>query len=134
MQLIIMKMKMTMKNRSHKYNINRPRIRLGHKYSKYKKCLSKLMLICITQHVSNIWNWIYEKVMQHWVEKKALLVKKVCILTSSIHFRAKGKRNKCLIHSSAFSQRHNLIIYLEIYVQQKRFTISKANWKIVVQK
>ena len=65
--------------------------------------------------------------MQHWVAKKALLIKKVCISTSSIHFRAKGKRNKCLIHSFAFSQRHNLIIYLEIYVQQKGFTISKAN-------
>ena len=69
-------MKMTMKNRSHKCNINRPRTRLGHKYSKYKKCLSMLMLICITQHLSNIWSWIYGKVKQHWVEKKALLIKK----------------------------------------------------------
>ena len=129
-----MKTKMTMKNRSLKCNINRPRTRLGHKYSKYKKCLSVLILICIKQHLSNIWSWIYGKVKQHWVEKKALLIKKLCIPTSSIHFRAKGKRNKCLIHSIAFSQRHNLIIYLEIYVQQKRYTISKANWKIVVQK
>ena len=30
-------MKMKMKNRSHRYGINRPRSRDGHKYNKYKK-------------------------------------------------------------------------------------------------
>ena len=30
-------MKMQMKNRSHRYDINRPRSRDEHKYSKYKK-------------------------------------------------------------------------------------------------
>ena len=77
-QLIIMKMKMKKKNRSHRYDINRPRSRHGHKYSKYKKCLSMMMLICIKQHLSNIWSSIHEKVKQHWgwVEKKALLIKK----------------------------------------------------------
>ena len=39
-----------MKNRSHKYDINRQ----GHKYSKNKKCLGIMMLICIKQHLSNI--------------------------------------------------------------------------------
>ena len=39
--------------RSHRYNINRPRSRRGHKYSKYKKCLSMMMLISIKQHLSN---------------------------------------------------------------------------------
>ena len=29
-----------MKNRSHKYDINRPKPRHGHKYTKYKICLS----------------------------------------------------------------------------------------------
>ena len=38
-------MKMKMKNRSHRYDINRPRSTLGHKYSKYKKCRSIMMLI-----------------------------------------------------------------------------------------
>ena len=33
-RLIIMKMKMNMKNRSHRYNINRARSRHGQKYSK----------------------------------------------------------------------------------------------------
>ena len=28
-----------MKNRSHRYNINKPKSIYGHKYTKYKKCL-----------------------------------------------------------------------------------------------
>ena len=31
-----MKMRLKMKNRSHRYDINRPRPRNGHKYIKYK--------------------------------------------------------------------------------------------------
>ena len=54
MQLIIMKMKTKMKIDSRKYGINRPRQRHGHKYSKYMKRLSMMMLICIKQHLSNI--------------------------------------------------------------------------------
>ena len=42
------------KKSSHRFDINRPRSRRGHKYSKYKKCLSITMLICIKQHVNNI--------------------------------------------------------------------------------
>ena len=38
-RLIVKKMKMKKKNRSHIYNINRPGSRHGHKYSKYKKWL-----------------------------------------------------------------------------------------------
>ena len=34
------------KNRSHRYDINRPRSRNGHRHSKYKKYLSMMMLIC----------------------------------------------------------------------------------------
>ena len=52
-RLIIMKMEMNMENRSHRYGINRPSSRHGHKYSKYKS-ISKTMLICIKQHLSNI--------------------------------------------------------------------------------
>ena len=37
---------MKMKNRSHSYNVNRPRSRHGHKYSKYKKCPS-MMMFCM---------------------------------------------------------------------------------------
>ena len=40
-------MKMEMKIDSRKYGINRPRCRQEHKYSKYMKHLSMIMLICI---------------------------------------------------------------------------------------
>ena len=43
-----------MKNRLQRYNINRPRPRNGHKYTKYKMCLGIMMVICIKKHVSNI--------------------------------------------------------------------------------
>ena len=36
--------------RLHRYHINRPSSRHGHKYSKYKKCLSMTMLICDALH------------------------------------------------------------------------------------
>ena len=57
-------MKMKMKNRSYRHDINRPRH--GHKNSKYRKFLSMMMLICIKQHLSNICSSIHEKVNQHW--------------------------------------------------------------------
>ena len=78
-RLIIMKMK----NRLHRYDINRPRSRHGHKYSKYKKCLSMAIRICIKQHLSNTWSSIHEKVKQHWgwVEKKHRLYNKACTYT-----------------------------------------------------
>ena len=57
---------MKMKNRSHRCDINRPWPRDGLRYSKCKKCLSMVMLICIKQHLSNIWTSIHEKVKQHW--------------------------------------------------------------------
>ena len=74
-RLIMMKMEMKMKNRSHRYETNRPKPR----HSKYKKCLNIMMLIlCNKQHLSNIWSSVHEKVKQHWgwVEKKRCLKKK----------------------------------------------------------
>ena len=70
--LIIGKMKVEMKNSSLRCDISRPRSKHGHKYSKYKRCLTMMSLICIKQHLSNIWSSVYEKVRQHWgwVEKK----------------------------------------------------------------
>ena len=41
-----------MENRSHRYDINRPK--LGHKYTEYKMCLNIMMVISIKQHLSNI--------------------------------------------------------------------------------
>ena len=42
-----------MKNRSHRYDTNRPRPRHGHTDSKYKKYLSMMMLTSIKQDLSN---------------------------------------------------------------------------------
>ena len=43
-----------MKNKSQKYDINRPRTRHGYKYTTYIICLSIMMVICIKQHLNNV--------------------------------------------------------------------------------
>ena len=45
-------MEMETKNRPCRHNTIRPRFRHRHKYTKYKKCLSMMMLICIKQHLA----------------------------------------------------------------------------------
>ena len=77
-RLIIMKIKVKMKKRSHRYDINRPRSRHGHRYSKYKKCLGMMMLIFIKQRLSNIWSPIHEIV--NGSGQKMLLIKKLVVL------------------------------------------------------
>ena len=47
-------MRLNMKNGSYRYDINKPRHRHGHKYTKYEMCLCIVMVICIKQHLSNI--------------------------------------------------------------------------------
>ena len=66
------KMRLKMKHRSQRYDINRPRPRHGHKFTTYKMCLSIMLVICIKEHISNIWDSIDGKVRQNWglVEKK----------------------------------------------------------------
>ena len=49
-----MKMRLKMKNKSSRCDINRPRRRHGHKYTKYEICLDIMMTIYIKQHLSNI--------------------------------------------------------------------------------
>ena len=49
MWLIITRLKM--KNGSHTYEINRTRPRHGHRYTKYKMCLSIMMVMCNKQHL-----------------------------------------------------------------------------------
>ena len=54
-----MKMRLKIKNRSHRYDISRAKPRHGHKYIKYIVCLSIMMVICIEQgfesrYLSNI--------------------------------------------------------------------------------
>ena len=54
MWLITMKMRLKMRNGSHRYKINRTRRRYGHMYTKYRMCLSMMMIMCNKQHLSNI--------------------------------------------------------------------------------
>ena len=47
-------MKAKKKDRSYRYDINRPTYRHGVTYTnKYKKCLSVMIFICIKQHPTN---------------------------------------------------------------------------------
>ena len=49
MWLKTMKMRLNMKNRSHRYDINRPRPRHGYRYTyEYKMCVSKILFTWIT--------------------------------------------------------------------------------------
>ena len=43
-----------MKNRSHRYNINISWPRDEHKYTKYKKCLSMMIFICVKRQLSTV--------------------------------------------------------------------------------
>ena len=47
-------MRLKMINTSLRYYIKRARVRHGPKYTKYKMCLSIMIVICIKQHLSNI--------------------------------------------------------------------------------
>ena len=67
-----------------RYDLNRPWPR--RKCSKNKKCLSKMMLLFIKQHLSNTWSSIYEKVKQHQL-KKALLIRKSVYLFRVLSLR-----------------------------------------------
>ena len=51
---MLMKLRLKMKKRSQRYDINRPRPRHVHKYTKHKMYLIKMMVICIKKHLSNI--------------------------------------------------------------------------------
>ena len=53
-------MRLKMKNRSQRYDINKPKSRRGHKYIKCKMSLGVMMVICIKQNLSNIWSSINE--------------------------------------------------------------------------
>ena len=84
-RLIIMKMEMKMKNRSHRrFNINRPRYIHGLKHSKYIK-------YWIKQHLIKIWSSIHEIVKQHWgsVKKNPSFIKK------SVYLENKHKSSLC---------------------------------------
>ena len=49
-----MKMRLRIKNKSHRYDINRLRPKHGHKSAKHKMCLIIMMVRGIKQHLSKI--------------------------------------------------------------------------------
>ena len=53
------KMRLKMKNRLQRYDINGLRARYRYKYTKYKFCLSIMMVICIKQHCDGVVLEIY---------------------------------------------------------------------------
>ena len=75
-RLMTMKMRPKKKNRLQRYDMNRARPRHGGKCTKYKMCLTTRMVLCIKQHLSNIWSSIHEKVKQQSVS----YIKKACMM------------------------------------------------------
>ena len=71
-RLIIMKMKMKVKNRSHRCDINRPN-------KKYKKRLTMMMLICIKQHQATFEAQFMKKLSKSEAGlEKSVAYKKAC--------------------------------------------------------
>ena len=64
-QLIVMKMETKKKIRLQRRDINTPRSRHRHRYSKFKRRFIMIMLVFTKQHLNNIQSSIYEKVKQH---------------------------------------------------------------------
>ena len=93
---------------------NRPRPRQVHKHATYKICLSIMTVICIKQHLSNIWGSIYEKVMRHWgwVERKSLAYKKTYITKQCSLFQYK-------------------ISHTQYLAQQQQLRNSRHCWKAI---
>ena len=77
-----MKMRLRMKNISYRYNINRPKP----DKDTYKMSFGIMMVICIKQHLSNIWNSANEKVKQHWAWVESAAYKETCNRPNSIFF------------------------------------------------
>ena len=76
-----MKIKINMKKRSHRYDMETNIINI------YKMCLGMMMPLCIKQHLSNIWSSDQEKIKQSsgWVEKKSVGYKKACFIKGFTH-------------------------------------------------
>ena len=66
MWLIMMKMRLKMKSRSHRYDLNSPQPRHENKFTKYKIYHSTMVFVCIKKHLSKILTSLHEKVKQQW--------------------------------------------------------------------
>ena len=101
---------------------------------KYKIRFSIMMVHCIKQHLSNIWNSIHEKVRQHWgsFKKKLSLYKKsvyICFnfskLTSKSH---KYEMNKKIAARGMGTQEHKRRYYHieHARARRRRATMAQA--------
>ena len=54
---------------------------LGLEHTKYKTCRSRMIIVCIKQHLSKIWSSIHSNAKGHWslLEKKCMLCITVAI-------------------------------------------------------
>ena len=64
------------------------RARHGHKYTKYK---NMMILVCIKQHLSNIWISIHENVNEHWGWVGKSVAYKNSVKLTSIPLEITGK-------------------------------------------
>ena len=77
-----------MKNRSQRCNITRPRPRHGHKYTKYKLCLSIMMAICVKQQLTTFEAQFMKKLRNTEAElkkKKTFSYKRLGLFSDSIY-------------------------------------------------
>ena len=73
-------MKMTMKNRLHRYDINRPKARHGNKYTKNKKCRRMISLFVLSNAYAAFEAEFIKKLTNAEAElKKSVACKKVCL-------------------------------------------------------
>ena len=78
-------MKLKMKTRSHRYDLNRPKLRQRHKYSKYEKCVSMIMLYVLNNTSATFETQFMKKLSNTKTElkKKNVAYKKACISSKS---------------------------------------------------
>ena len=117
-RLIIMKMKMKMKNGSRRDDINTARCRRGRRYSKYKKCLIIMMLICTKQHLSNFFRSFMKRLSNNEAAmkksaacKKASIIKKTECMGVQTWMHFFKARTDCLVKMIAMLSRTTWISY-----------------------
>ena len=119
--LLKMKMGLKMKNRSQRYDVNRLRPRHGHRYNERKICLS-MMIICIKQHLSNIWSLIHKKIKGYLRYK-----------TKTITFQMCHLRHRLIIF--LFYRKvmfHSQDIHVFVFLTIPWFTKSVRSWWVLV--
>ena len=117
---LVIKMEMKMKDIPHRDDMNRPKSGHGHKYSKYKKCLSMMMmLICTNQHLRNIRSSIHESWAKLRLNWKNHCLKKTCVTFSyCVNERIAqflGPTINRIRHRSVWTRSNSTIFYLRFF-------------------